>query len=57
MKKETFDDWLLQKKLVWRRNWAEKKVSRNGREGLFGMPQKRQKPVSIMEGFVREAAS
>jgi DNA polymerase epsilon subunit 1 len=52
--KDNFDDWLKQKKSLWRRALTERKGS-SGSTGMGGIMKKQRKAVS-MDGFIRDAA-
>ena len=53
--KDSFDDWLKQKKSVWRKALTERRGSSNN-SSLGGMMKKQRKAVS-MDGFIRDAAN
>jgi DNA polymerase epsilon subunit 1 len=59
LSKESFGDWLKQKKALWRRKRKEHRVLRPSNDASGGSTEagsKRRKTVTSMEGFVREAA-
>jgi DNA polymerase epsilon subunit 1 len=53
--KDSFDDWLKQKKLLWRRALTERRGSTSS-NSFGGMMKKQRKAVS-MDGFIRDAAN
>lgn len=52
--KDSFDDWLKQKKSLWRKALSERRGSSSNSFG--GMMKKQRKAVS-MDGFIRDAAN
>ena len=52
---DSFDDWLKQKKSLWRRALTERRGSSNS--SSFGGTMKKQRKAVSMDGFIRDAAN